>query len=152
MSADIYTLLAIRPEAERKRVVFVKQTESVQDAARKMEGEKVSSLVVLGDDDALVGILTEQDIVYKQVAVFGQPASQITVKRIMTKAPLVTVSKQTSLHEAASLMKEHRIRHIIVLENGRIVAVVSEREMMYAFEAYGMNLEDYINGGSFPRT
>jgi CBS domain-containing protein len=93
-------------------------------AARKMWEQQTGSLLVLQGED-LVGIITERDVL-RAVATgtpLGTPVSEVMSKE------LITVEPGTSLREAARIMTERWIRHLPVLEAGRLVGVVSQRDL-----------------------
>lgn len=95
-------------------------------AALMKEGE-VSSLIVVSKG-VPVGIATEKDFVEKAVASNAKP-SQLTVKDIMS-SPLVTVSPSVDIVQAARAMASLRIRRLAVLENGRLVGILTEGDIL----------------------
>lgn len=98
--------------------------DTLQQAARKMWDQQTGSLLVL-DGDELVGILTERDVL--QAIAIDTPLDT-PVSEVMSKQ-LVTVEPGTSLREAAQVMTERWIRHLPVLEGGRLVGIVSQRDL-----------------------
>lgn len=99
--------------------------DTVEAAARKMRDQQTGSLLVLDGED-LVGIVTERDIL--QAVATGVRLDQARVSEIMTK-DLVTVDPGTSLRDAARVMTQKWIRHLPVLEGGRLVGIVSQRDL-----------------------
>ena len=93
-------------------------------AARKMWEQQTGSLLVLQGED-LVGIITERDVL--RAVATGTPLDT-PVSEVMSKE-LITVEPGTSLREAARIMTEKWIRHLPVLEAGRLVGVVSQRDL-----------------------
>ncbi|MGH2656857.1 MAG: CBS domain-containing protein [Actinomycetota bacterium] len=93
-------------------------------AARKMWEQQTGSLLVLQGED-LVGIITERDVL--RAVATGTPLDT-PVSEVMSKE-LITVEPGTSLREAARIMTERWIRHLPVLESGRLVGVVSQRDL-----------------------
>ena len=93
-------------------------------AARKMWEQQTGSLLVLEGED-LVGIITERDVL--RAVATGTPLDT-PVSEVMSKE-LITVEPGTSLREAARIMTERWIRHLPVLESGRLVGVVSQRDL-----------------------
>jgi CBS domain-containing protein len=93
-------------------------------AARKMWEQQTGSLLVLQGED-LVGIITERDVL--RAVATGTPLDT-PVSEVMSKE-LITVEPGTSLREAAQIMTERWIRHLPVLESGRLVGVVSQRDL-----------------------
>jgi CBS domain-containing protein len=99
--------------------------DTLDAAARKMWRQQTGSLLVLDGED-LVGILTERDVL-KAVAA-GANLKDTRVSEVMTK-DLVIVGPQTSLREAAKIMADRWIRHLPVMDGGRLVGVVSQRDL-----------------------
>lgn len=93
-------------------------------AARKMWDQQTGSLLVLEGQD-LMGIITERDVL--RAVATGTPLDT-PVSEVMSK-DLITVEPGTSLREAARIMTEKWIRHLPVLEAGRLVGVVSQRDL-----------------------
>ncbi len=99
--------------------------DTLAEAARKMWKQQTGSLLVIDGDD-LVGIITERDVL-KAVAA-GAAINEIRLSEVMSK-DLVTVGPGTSLREAAKLMAERWIRHLPVLDAGKLVGVLSQRDL-----------------------
>ena len=99
--------------------------DTLVEAARKMWKQQTGSLLVVDGDD-LVGIITERDIL-KAVAV-GTPIDDTRISEVMSK-DVITVGPGTSLREAAKVMAERWIRHLPVVDNGKLVGVLSQRDL-----------------------
>jgi CBS domain-containing protein len=99
--------------------------DTLVEAARKMWHQQTGSLLVVDGDD-LVGIVTERDIL-KAVA-SGTSLDQARIADVMTKDP-VTVAPGTSLREAAGIMADKWIRHLPVVDSGKLVGVISQRDL-----------------------
>jgi CBS domain-containing protein len=95
-------------------------------AARKMWEQQTGSLLVM-DGDELLGIVTERDVL--KAAATGRPFDSTPVSEVMSK-DLATVSPGTSLREAAALMAERWIRHLPVVDGGRVVGMLSQRDLV----------------------
>jgi CBS domain-containing protein len=99
--------------------------DALAEAARKMWEQQTGSLLVL-DQGALIGIITERDIL--RAVAQGTDLKRTTVREVMA-TELITAHAGTSLREAAALMTQHWIRHLPVLEQGKLVGVVSQRDL-----------------------
>lgn len=99
--------------------------DTLGQAAAKMWRQQTGSLLVMDGED-LVGILTERDVL-KAVAT-GANLTDTRISEVMTK-DLVTVGPQTSLREAAKVMADRWIRHLPVIDGGKLVGVVSQRDL-----------------------
>jgi CBS domain-containing protein len=98
--------------------------DTLRQAAGKMRTQQTGSLVVL-DGRELVGIVTERDVLH---AVATDVPLDTPISEVMSK-DLITVEPGTSLREAARIMTERWIRHLPVLEGGRLVGIVSQRDL-----------------------
>jgi len=96
-------------------------------AAALMKENDVSSLIVVSKG-VPVGIVTEKDFVEKAVASNAKP-SQLTVRDIMS-SPLVTVAPSCDIVQAARTMASLRIRRLAVLEQGRLVGILTEGDIL----------------------
>ena len=96
-------------------------------AAQKMWDQQTGSLLVVAEgSERLIGIITERDIL--KAAAQGLDLGATHVHEVMGKEP-VTVHPSTSLRQAAQIMAERWIRHLPVVENSRLVGIVSQRDL-----------------------
>lgn len=110
-------------------------TESAADtlraAAERMWRHQTGSLLVM-DHDRLAGIITERDLL-RAVALGADPGN-VTVQEAMTTA-VFTARPDLPLPEAARIMASRWIRHLPVVEQGRVLGVVSMRDVAGVFAA-----------------
>ena len=99
----------------RKNPYTVAESASIQDTARIMNDKKVSSLVILDDDNNPVGLVTERDLVRK-VCINDLPTNRVTNKEIMS-SPLITIDSESSASTATDLMLKNNVRHLLVIDN-----------------------------------
>lgn len=95
---------------------------NVLDAAKTMNERRIGALVVVRDEK-VVGIFTERDILNRVVAEQRDPATTV-VEQVMT-APVACCSPETPRAECRAVMRNRRIRHLPVVENERLVGIVS---------------------------
>lgn len=95
--------------------------DTIERAARIMRDEDTGAVPVV-QDGRPIGMLTDRDIVVRAVA-DGESASR-PVRDVITDR-LVTVTPDTSTSEASELMSEHQVRRLPVVENDRLVGIVS---------------------------
>jgi CBS domain-containing protein len=100
-------------------------SDSLADAARKMWEQQTGSLLVM-EGDELLGIITERDIL-KAVAT-GTELEKTRVEEVMAR-DLVTIDPGASLREAARVMTDKWIRHLPVLDRGRLAGILSQRDL-----------------------
>ncbi len=107
-------------------VLAVAPEDTLGEAAQRMVEQRVGSAVVL-EHGRLIGILTERDLLR---AVAGRVhSSDARVREWMTGDPVVA-SETTSAGEAARTMLEHGFRHLPVVEDDRMLGIVSLRDVM----------------------
>ena len=94
----------------------------VRDAVAILSERRIGALPVLAED-GVAGIFSERDVIYN-LAADGPDMLDKRVAEVMT-APAVTVERETSALAALSLMTKRRIRHLPVVENGRMVGFIS---------------------------
>jgi CBS domain-containing protein len=99
---------------------------TVSQAVEVMNELRIGSLVVV-DGEELVGIFTERDVLRRVVAACVDPRTAL-VESVMTRE-LVTIEPDTSIAIAMSLITEHRCRHLPVVEDGRLLGLVSSGDL-----------------------
>ena len=119
---DVMTSPAIRIQPE----------EPVAVAARTLEHYNIGALPVCGSDGQLKGILTDRDIVTRCLAAERQPGTT-QVEQVMT-ARVLTVRPDSSTQEAARIMGAQQVRRLPVVENGKLVGMVSLGDLASTFE------------------
>jgi CBS domain-containing protein len=100
----------------------------VTDCVRTMSAEKIGALIVM-DGESLVGIFTERDALNKVLAAGLDPIST-KVSEVMTKDPYC-IPPATTVGEAMALVTTRRFRHLPIVENGKVLAVVSSGDLTH---------------------
>ncbi len=128
-------------------VITVAPDRSVYDAARILVEHNIGGLVVMTGERP-VGILTERDILRLTTRAPGR-LDTITVESAMTR-DLVTATPADDLQHAMSLMTTRKIRHLPVVEAGRLAGIVSIGDLVNACrlmaEDENLHLRGYIQG------
>ncbi|MBI5904523.1 MAG: CBS domain-containing protein [Deltaproteobacteria bacterium] len=135
----------------KRNPVFVDEADSMRRAMDLLKEHEIRHLPVLKDGDRLVGILSERDI--KQASPSPATALEIReiyylldkvkVKQIMTRRPY-TVSSSTPIEEAALIIREKKIGCLPVVDNGKLVGILTETDVVDAFiEAMGVSGPGY---------
>lgn len=107
-------------------VVSVGLDTSVADCVRDMNSKRVGAMIVM-DGERLAGIFTERDALSKVLGE-GRDSTKTKVSEVMTPDPLC-VSPSTSVEEAMGIITNRRFRHLPVVENGRVVAMISSGDL-----------------------
>ena len=100
----------------------------VAQCVRTMTAEKIGALIVM-DGERLIGIFTERDALNKVLAAGLDPVST-KVSEVMTKDPYC-IPPATTVGEAMELVTKRRIRHLPVVENGKVLAVISSGDLTH---------------------
>ena len=134
-------------KAKPARVVSVRPEQSVLDAIKVLAAEDIGAAIVMTGDH-LAGIFSERDYTRK-VILQGRASNTTRVEEIMT-ANVIVVSPRTKARECMALMTEKQIRHLPVLDGGRVVGMVSIRDIVsdiIADQDFTIEqLEHYISG------
>lgn len=109
-------------ERKGRKVFSIAPDATVYQAIEEMAGRGVGALVVL-DGDRLAGILSERDYTRK-VILAGRSSKDTAASEIMSTNP-VTVGPHDTVDGCLRLMTEYRVRHLPVVENSRVVGVLS---------------------------
>lgn len=130
----------------------VKADETVLKALKLMANANIGSVLVM-DSGKIVGIFTERDYATKG-ELEGRTAAETRVREVMTEA-MYTVTSSSSIDECMALMMQHHIRHLPVVENGKLVGILSMRDVVAAAfeerESKIKGLEDFIRDSGFSR-
>ena len=105
-------------------VLSVEPSDTIGEAAEKMNAANVGAVVVMEDMVRIVGIVTERDLL-RAVAARAR-AAEARVRQWMTPDP-VTIDPDTTIEEAAKIMFDHNFRHLPVVKDGRALGIVSLR-------------------------
>lgn len=127
-------------------VLSVTPATSVYDALKLMAEKNVGALLVM-EGGALRGIMSERDYARK-VILLGKSSQDIAVRDIMSDK-VVTVSPMQTVDACMALMTDRRIRHLPVVDNGRVIGVLSIGDLVKAVIAEQQQtiqqLESYIH-------
>lgn len=134
-------------DSKGRHVISVAPGASVLDAVKLMAEKAVGSLVVL-EDEKLCGIITERDYARK-VIIKGRSSETTKVSEIMSTNVFTTSSDQT-VDECMERMSANGIRHLPVVEDNRVIGMISMRDLVQAIISHQQEeieqLEHYISG------
>jgi CBS domain-containing protein len=110
-----------------EKFITIERDTDVQTAARLMHDRRINSLLVTNSKE-IVGILTDTDMVRRVVAA-GVDTLTTTAEQIMS-APIVTIDGDKTVLDASDLMANTRIRHLGVTQDGKLVGMISVRDIL----------------------
>lgn len=111
-------------ELMHEGVECVSEHDTLQHTAQRMRDLDVGSMPICGDDDRLHGMITDRDIVVRCCA-DGRDPSSVTAGEL-AQGTTYWISADASDDEVVSTMAEHRIKRLPVIEDGRLVGIISE--------------------------
>ncbi|MBX0326255.1 CBS domain-containing protein [Oscillochloris sp. ZM17-4] len=107
-------------EIMTRSVISILEDATVEDAARLLARNRISGLPVVNAEGALVGLITEHDLIAKQ----GH-----TVANMMSRG-VISVSADTDVDQVQHLLTNQRIRRVPVVEHGKVVGIVSRSDLV----------------------
>lgn len=110
-------------------VITIEGDASIRDSSLTMIDRRIGSIIVTERDKPL-GIVTERDLVERVVAPCKDP-NRTKIKEIMS-TPLITTSKETGILDAMRKMRAHDISRLVVMEDGTLTGIISERDIIRA--------------------
>ena len=126
----------------------VRPDDSVLQAIALMAEKSDGALVVVGESDEVVGMISERDYARK-VVLQGRSSKDTLIKDIMT-SPVVTVGPQHTIDECLRMVSVNRIRHLPVEEKGKLVGLVSVGDLIKRLVSLQGDtiqyLHEYISG------
>ena len=135
----------------KRNPVFVDEADSMKKAMDLLKEHEIRHLPVLKDGEKLVGILSERDIkqaspspaTAREIREIYSLLDKVKVKQIMTRRPY-TVSSSAPIEEAALIIREKKIGCLPVVDNGKLVGILTETDIIDSFiEAMGVSGPGY---------
>ena len=132
-----------------RAVVTVAQDATLMEVVHKLADKRIGAVVVLGAQRDVIGIISERDIV-AVLGAEGVAALSRTVADVMTQ-DVMTCRETDTIDWLAGMMTQHRIRHLPVVENGRLIGIVSIGDVVKhhiaEVQMEAMAMRDYITAG-----
>jgi CBS domain-containing protein len=145
----VQQLMLAKAEAN---ALTVSPDETVYHALMLMANHNVGAVMVV-DNGQMVGIFTERDYARK-IILMGRCSLDTKIHEIMTRE-MITIHPETTLEECMGLMTKWHIRHLPILSEGRLIGIVSMRDVVQAIitkkEETIQDLEKYILGQGYTR-
>jgi CBS domain-containing protein len=141
------TMLIAHVLRDKGTVVHTVRAEaSLEEAVRALNQKKVGALVVIAENGAISGVLSERDII-REVANGGVQRLEETVGAVMSR-DVVTAASSESVDEGLARMTDRRIRHLPVVDGGKLTGIVSIGDLVKhriaAVEAEAAAMQAYI--------
>jgi CBS domain-containing protein len=102
---------------------------TLRDVIRDMAGRNISSVIVIDHVKQPVGILTERDIMQRVIADEGVDLDSTPISKVMTSDP-ITLHPDNTIYRALSVLSDSHIKHLPLIEEGKIVGIVTMRQLL----------------------
>jgi CBS domain-containing protein len=123
----------------RTKLETVNQSSTAQEASKRMRDKRVSSLVVIDEEEAPIGIVTERDLV-RQVCSKDISSNNIIIHHIMS-SPIVTIDVNASIEEAAEKMIQKKVRHLLIVDENRLSGIITPSDFT-TYLRENLNMDD----------
>ncbi|TMD67441.1 MAG: CBS domain-containing protein [Chloroflexi bacterium] len=117
-------------EAMAKTLSSAKKSDKVIDVAKKMKQEDAGFIPVVEDGGVVIGVITDRDIVIRCIAEGHDPRSE-SAEHLMSR-DVTKIDPNDDIEDAARTMERDEIRRLPVIENGRLVGVLSHGNLVQA--------------------
>tara|TARA_Y200000002_G_scaffold147989_1_gene122283 strand:+ start:54 stop:482 length:429 start_codon:yes stop_codon:yes gene_type:complete len=121
-------------------------TDTIKEASKRLHEKKIGCMPVIDSNKNIIGIISERDL--SQLIYTEKFNINLPVEKIMTKN-LVTCDLNTSVTELMDSMTEKKIRHILIMEDKKLLGIVSigdvVNHLIAKIKEENKNLKDYIN-------
>jgi CBS domain-containing protein len=149
----MYTIADLIKDKGDSGIYSVLPDATVYEALKLMADKNIGAVLVIGYKGEQEGIFTERDYARK-IILLGRTSLETTVQEIMTRE-MVTIGADNLLEDAMELMTKHRIRHLPVMKDKKLIGLVSIRDVVEAVinhkDLVIEDLQNYILGKGYPR-
>jgi signal-transduction protein with cAMP-binding, CBS, and nucleotidyltransferase domain len=115
-------------EIMSKNVIKVNYEISAFEISKIMVKRRISSVVIIDNNDKIIGIVTEKDLI-KEVCAKNLLATALTASKVMS-SPLITISKNSTINDATKLMVEKKIKHLAIHDNNDIIGILTTYDLI----------------------
>ncbi len=123
-------------------LVTVSPKTNIYEAAKFMEEQNVGTVLVVGEQEKLLGMITDRQIVTRVIA-HKRDLSTTTCEEIMTKWPM-TIFPETTCKEALDIMGDYGYRRLPIEQNGKLIGIVSISDLAPVVEFDDECIEDMV--------
>ncbi len=128
----------------KKEVITMDESNTIQDAAQKMTESNVGCVIITKNNNP-VGILTERDYVTR-IASEGRP--MFTSLSAVMSSPLITISQEETVWDAADIMRGRKIHKLPVIDNDKVIGIITATDLVklcsYGSDSNMRNICDQI--------
>jgi CBS domain-containing protein len=127
---------------ENRKIWTISKDHSVRQALILMSENNISAIIIVDNNDFPIGIFSERDYARK-IILKGKSSKDTLLNEVMTKE-LITVTKNYKIDQCMEIMNEKKIRHLPVLENEKIIEIISIRDVLKIMMKEQKELIDHL--------
>jgi len=127
---------------KNKQIWTISKDQSVRQALILMSEKNIGAIIIVDNNDFPIGIFSERDYARK-IILKGKSSEDTLLDEVMTKE-LITVTRDYKIDQCMEIMNEKRIRHLPVLENKKIVGIVSIGDILKIMNKEQKELIDHL--------
>ena len=113
---------------KNRQICTISKNQSVRQALILMSENNIGAIIIVDNNDFPIGIFSERDYARK-IILKGKSSKDTLLDEVMTKE-LITVTRDYKIDQCMEIMNEKKIRHLPVLENKKIVGIISIRDVL----------------------
>ena len=106
-----------------RQIWTISKDQSVMQALILMSEKNIGAIIIIDNNDFPIGIFSERDYARK-IILKGKSSKDTLLEEVMTKE-LITVTRDFKIDQCMELMTEHKIRHLPILENKKVIGIIS---------------------------
>ena len=127
---------------KNKKIWTISKDQNVRQALILMSENNIGAIIIVDNNDFPIGIFSERDYARK-IVLKGKSSKDTLLDEVMTKE-LITVTKNYKIDQCMKIMNEKGIRHLPVLENKKIVGIISIRDVLKIMMKEQKELIDHL--------
>ncbi|MBA1340035.1 MAG: CBS domain-containing protein [Pelagibacterales bacterium] len=127
---------------KNRKIWTISKDQSVRQALILMSENNIGAIIIVDNNDFPIGIFSERDYARK-IILKGKSSKETLLDEVMTKE-LITVTKNYKMDQCMEIMNEKKIRHLPVLENKKIVGIISIRDVLKIMMKEQKELIDHL--------
>ena len=127
---------------KNKKIWTISKDQNVRQALILMSENNIGAIIIVDNNDFPIGIFSERDYARK-IILKGKSSKDTLLNEVMTKE-LITVTKNYKIDQCMEIMNEKKIRHLPVLENEKIIEIISIRDVLKIMMKEQKELIDHL--------
>ena len=127
---------------KNRKIRTISKDQNVRQALILMSENNIGAIIIVDNNDLPIGIFSERDYARK-IVLKGKSSKDTLLNEVMTKE-LITVTKNYKIDQCMKIMNEKGIRHLPVLENKKIVEIISIRDVLKIMMKEQKDLIDHL--------